>query len=401
MSVSLKITCMVGAMTVAVAAFGAFEREAPEKYWDMKELSETPEYRISPYRESDYAGMKALLVKGKGPKGSVAEFFCYYAVPEGRMPAGGWPGVVLVHGGGGTAYPQYVEMWRKLGFAVIAQDWYNRRPAMGLTNGVPTQVKVPRVDLDGGYRQDHVANVANMVLAHSLLRSFPEVNKDRTVFVGLSWGSWYGACVAAVDDRFRGVVEIYCGDKNVDRDPKSHQAFINGRFLHAAKVPMWWAVSTNDQNVTPVTTNAGFEECPTFDGCALVIDLPHSHCGFTFQSVQRMAVYYVGMDKRLPKLSDAVLSGDELSARIVDSGKGVKFAKLAYTVSEHPVSHKRVWRYVDAEIGGDTIRAKVPAGTRACFLAAYEGTTAVNDLCGTTRFVFPEVNNGLIGDGVK
>ena len=380
----LMATLVASALSSAVAEF----REDPAKYWNLKELSAAPAYRVSPYKESDYEGLEALLVSGKGPNGTSAEFFCYLGRPAGKAPAGGWPGVVLVHGGGGTAYPHFTRQWTEKGFVVIAPDWYNQRPAPALTNVAPTETSVPRVPLAGGRRQDHVANVANMVLAHSLLRSLEDVNRDRTVFVGLSWGSWYGACVAAVDDRFKGCVEIYCGDKNVARDPKSHMSFINGRFLHAAKIPMWWAVSTNDRNVTPETSNAGFAECARFDGCALVNDLPHSHCGFRFDSVARMALAYVGAGKRLPRLGAATIAGDVLSAPILDPGAGVATAQIAYTCSTDPVSWKRAWRYAPAEVKDGKVVAKIPQDAVKAYLAAYEKDKGrFNDLCGTTVFV--------------
>ena len=370
-------------------ALSDFVREDPSLYWNFAELSQKPAFRTSPYAESDYAGMKALLVKGRGPKDTSAEFFCYYGVPDGKKPTAGWPGVVLVHGGGGTAFPNAVAEWQKLGFAVIAPDWYNRRPAPALTNVPPSEVTVPRVDLDGGKRQDHVANVANMVLAHSLLRSFPEVDGNRTVFVGLSWGSWYGACVAAVDPRFRGCVEIYCGDRNA-RDPKTPMGFVNGRFLHAAKAPMWWAVSTNDRNVTPDSSNAGFEECARFDGCALVNDLPHSHIGFSFGSVHRMARYYVGLERsRLPKLGDAVVRDGVISAPILDVGAGIGFARLSYTTSDEQPTYKRKWISADAAVENGCVKARLPADTVQCYLAAYERDSRFHDLCGTTKFVTP------------
>ena len=357
-------------------------REDPGKYWVFDELAKAPSCRLAPQPEVQCAGMKALLVSGKGPKGAEAEFFAYYAVPDGTAPAGGWPGLVLTHGGGGTAFPQWVDEWRKLGFAVIAMDWLNQMPAPALTNAALNETNVPRIPLPGGRRQDHVANVANIVLAHSLLRGFPEVDPERTVFVGLSWGSWYGGCVAAVDARFKGAVEIYCGDFN----PRLGHGLVTGKFLHAAKVPMWWAVSTNDQNVRPETSQAGFEECAKFDGCAIVNNLPHSHCGFSFPSVQRMAKYYVGEAKRLPRLGGIVVKDGVARAKILDRGEGVAEARIGYTTEAKAKSHLCEWKYAPAEIRGDEIVAKVPPGTLKFYLAAYEKESRWHDLCGTTKF---------------
>ena len=370
------------------AAVAGFEREDPAKYWDLAELSKIPECRLSPYKESEFPGLKALLVKGKGPKNAEAEFFCYYGVPDGEKPAGGWPAAVMVHGGGGTAFPQLVTLWKKRGFAVIALDWYNQRPAPGLTNVAPTEVSVPRIALKGGKRQDHVANVANMILSHTLVRSFPEVDKDRTVFLGLSWGSWYGACVSAVDDRFKGVIEIYCGDKNVGRDPETWMGFVNGRFLHAAKVPMWWVVWPQDGNVTPASSNAGFAECARFDGCTIVNKLGHSHAGLELESVLRMARYYVGLDTaRLPRLGEIRREGDAVKACILERGLGIESVCLGYTTSTNPKTDKRNWKYAAAEIKGEEILAKLPVGATCCYLAAFEKNTPRGDLCGTTPYL--------------
>ena len=386
-----KILAAVVVALAAVAEGAGFEREAPEKYWDFSSLCKVPKFRPSPYKESEQPGMRALLVEGKGPGNSVAEFFCYYAVPDGKMPEKGWPAVVLVHGGDGTAFPRFVDLWKRQGVAVAALNWYNEYTAPGRTD-IPTNIRpVPSVPLEGGRRQDHVSNVANIVLLHTLMRSLPEVDASRTVLVALSWGSRYGACVTAVDDRFRGCVEIYCGDKNVHRDPVNGiYAFVNGRFLHAAKVPMWWIVSSNDRSVSPETSNAGFEECAKFDGCAIVNDLPHDHFGFGFEAVLRMGRFYAGLEKnRLPKLGEAKIDAGVLTARILDKGKGIAFAKIGYTLSSDPLAHKRKWHYAEAVIDGDVIRANVPEGTRICYLAAYERKSKYSDMCGTTKYVMP------------
>ena len=365
--------------TAAVAANDT-AREEPEKYWNFQELSAVPSFREVPFPEAQSEKLRPLLVSGKGPGGTNAEFFVYYAVPEGKAPAAGWPGVVLVHGGGGTAFPRWIREWQDLGFAVIAMDWYNQYPAPGIA--LSNKTDLARVPLPGGKRQDHVANVANMVLSHSLLRSFPEVDAGHTLFVGLSWGSWYGGCVAAVDSRFRGAIMIYCCDYKENKS-----TIVNGRFLHAAKVPMWWSVSTNDQNVTPDTSNAGFEECARFDGCSIVNRLPHSHIGFSFPSVHKMARYYAGVGKRLPHLGEVAVKDGVARAKILDRGDGIAWAKIGYTTETKEKTHLCEWRYADAAAGGDEVVATIPEGTVKFYLAAYEKETRYHDMCGTTKFV--------------
>ena len=390
---------LVAAVSIGAAIFlGADEpnfRETPEKYWDFEQLKDAPAYRDAPFADSQAEGLRAVLVTGYGPapddktfsgpnpKGLSskvkAEFFAYIGFPEGPVPEGGFPGIVLIHGGGGTAYPQYTKFWVKHGYAVIALDWYNQRPIP------PADPKKPvdRAPLPGGKRQDHVANVANMILSHSLLRSLKNVNPEKTAFVGLSWGSWYGAMVASLDTRFKGGVEIYCGDVKNGSSKKAN-SFINGRFHHAAKIPLYWVAGTNDQNVTLASLDAGFQECPKVENKSLVIRLPHSHIGFTFPSCFRMAAHFTQGGPGLPKLSDIDWNGNQVKARILDPGKGIRKAILCYTDSTEKVYHKRVWKSVAAKIEKDVITAELPDGAHQFFLSAYDEESRFNDLCGST-----------------
>ncbi len=376
----------IGAATVATEAESfAFEREEPEKYWNIQELYKVPSYRDSGFEDSKADGMRDLMVSGYGPNSTKAEFFAYVSLPTTPKPAGGYPGIVLVHGGGGTAFPQYVRLWTSYGFAVIALDWYNKRP-IPLKDDEPASKSVQRVDLEGGERNNYVANVANMVLCNSLLRSWPDVNPDKIVFVGLSWGSWYGAIVGAVDSRLKGVVEIYCGDLREDKT-----TLVNGRFLHAAKVPMYWVASTHDQNVTLESLRAAFNECPTIVTKSLVIELPHSHIGFTFDSCPRMARHFMDPDKvpSLPVLGKPSVKDSVVSAEIKSLGLGLGKALLCYSCS--PKTEKRhlwKWETLPAEVNGSTISAKIPEGVTQCYLSIYEESCGkFNDLCGTTEVV--------------
>ncbi|MFA6930669.1 MAG: alpha/beta fold hydrolase [Lentisphaeria bacterium] len=359
-------------------------REAPEKYWDFSELSQVPQFRESPFADSKCAGLRDLLITGADVDGKRAEFFAYVGYPDTPVPSGGFPGILLIHGGGGTAYPQYMKLWLNQGYAVLALDWYNQRPLSKPEK--LTETNVERAPLEGGKRSLHTVNIANMVLAHSLLRSLDNVNPEKTVFVGLSWGSWYGAMVAAVDPRFQGGIEIYCGDVVKNKD-----SMINGRFHHAVKVPLYWVASTNDQNVTPASLQNGFNECAKLENKSLVIRLPHSHVGFTFPSCFRMAEYFLKGGVGLPKLGTAQINGKGIRTDILAKGKGITHAILCYTEdANEPVTHKRLWKSIPAQFDETSVWAELPEKVFQCFLSAYDEKSPYNDLCGSTNLVeFP------------
>ena len=48
--------------------------------------------------------------------------------------------------------------------------------------------------------------VANVIRAHSLIRSFPEVDDDRTAITGISWGGFLTCIVSGLDDRFKAAI---------------------------------------------------------------------------------------------------------------------------------------------------------------------------------------------------
>ena len=337
----------------------AQERENPEKYWDFGRLKKAPEYRKAEFPDSQYPKMQAILFDGVPYKGKPAPVFAYVGYPEGPVPQGGFPGIVMVHGGGGTAYAWAVKRWNQYGYAVIALDWYNQRPV-----GSKGKKQIP---LEGGKRQDHVTNVGNIVLAHSLLRSLPNVNPDKTALLGLSWGSWYGAMAAAVDPRFKAAIEIYCGDR------KNNALFTNGRFLHAAKIPMYWIAGTNDRHAFPETLQAAFDECPKTWNKTLICRLPHSHVGFRFTACKRVADEFLKGGTGLPKLGKNQVSGSTISAEILSEGKGIRKAVLNYTLDgPEKESRFREWKTIPAQVSGKTVSASIPAGTFQCFLSVYD-----------------------------
>jgi hypothetical protein len=84
-----------------------------------------------------------------------------------------------------------------------------RLPKGGPPHGAPE-----KFDSIGGDTSDdwpfHAA--ASVMRAHSLLRSFSEVDAEHTAVTGISWGGYTTGLVASLDDRFKAAVPVYgCG----------------------------------------------------------------------------------------------------------------------------------------------------------------------------------------------
>src|SRR5262249_45120269 len=126
-------------------------------------------------------------------RGKPTRVFAWYGAPEKRP--GKVPGIVLVHGGGGTAYKEWVQKWNEHGFAAISiavegqtdepdpkTRWKRHAWAGPERDGIYADTSQPLAD------QWMYHAVADTVLANSLICSFPEVDPDKVGLMGTSWG---------------------------------------------------------------------------------------------------------------------------------------------------------------------------------------------------------------------
>jgi len=94
--------------------------------WDTASLFAVP--KVHATGECPAPGMRGFFYEGADYKGKATWVFAYYAAPEGKVPAGGWPAVVCAHGGGGTAYPDWVKQWNDRGYAAVSMDLEGHLP---------------------------------------------------------------------------------------------------------------------------------------------------------------------------------------------------------------------------------------------------------------------------------
>ena len=246
-----------------------------ELVWNTTELFQKPVTHECTERPAN--GMRSLFYEGADYKGKPTWVFCYYATPKGKAPEGGWPAVVCAHGGGGTAYPEWVKHWNQKGYAALAMDLEGHLPggnAHHVEGNHPTNVShrnagPSRIDWFGDralpdQEQWFYHAVADTIRANSLLRSFPEVHPDKIGLTGISWGGTVISAAAGIDSRFAFAIPVYGGGyihhsdndelaqwfppKNMTKqqfhdyqtkwDPSIH--------LPHAKMPMLWVTSIAD-----------------------------------------------------------------------------------------------------------------------------------------------------------
>ena len=353
--------------------------------WDTKALCEAP--KMHPTTQCPVPGVRAFYFEGADYKGEPTRVFAYYAAPEGNPPAGGWPAAVCAHGGGGTAYPDWVKTWNQHGYAAISMDLEGHLPdGRGHDHAGPA-----RIDWFGDRdlpdrEQWFYHAVADVIRANSLLRSFPEINKDKIGLTGISWGGTIVGTTAGVDPRFAFVVPVYgCGyihqsdndglaiwfpprhmtakqfeDYCTKWDPSAHLPF--------AKMPMLWMTGFDD----PVFQVDIFSRSAKAAGgpSALCIRgrMLHGHgVGWQKADLYAFADSVVKGGKPLPSLGRPEFDPQTRIVRVKTTGK-LAGASVHYTV--HGGKWKgRDWEDIPCEIGADEATGRKPLP---------EGVTALN-----------------------
>ena len=182
-------------ITMVICLFANFSFATEMGPWDLDELFEAPKWE-----KTDTAakpGMTGILYSSIPFNGNPVQVFAYYSTPEGAPPKGGWSAVVCVHGGGGTAFDQWVQLWNDHGYAAISMDVEGHYPIeltkeryryRSTENPGPSRVGEFHDFEKPIDQQWYYHAVAQVILAHSLIRSFPEVNADKIGITGISWG---------------------------------------------------------------------------------------------------------------------------------------------------------------------------------------------------------------------
>ncbi len=167
-------------------------------------------------------GLKPIFFEGLPWNGKRTRVFAWLGLPPGRR--GRVPGIVLVHGGGGTAFREWARKWTDRGFAAIsiavegqtdqreytppgARRSWKRHPWAG-----PARDRIYADSEEPVPEQWMYHAVADTVLANSLLRSLPEVDPGKVGLMGISWGGVIVATAIGVDPRFAFAIPTYgCG----------------------------------------------------------------------------------------------------------------------------------------------------------------------------------------------
>lgn len=170
--------------------------------------------------DSVNGNVKALYYRSDY-KNNESYAFAYLGVPENASETNKAPAVLLIHGGGGTAYYDWVKQWVNSGYVALAMDLEGHIP------NINANVSMSPQDLytNSTYTCPHNMNygdsnneitetwmyyaVKTSILGNSLLHSLEYVNKNKIGACGVSWGGVITSIVTSYDDRLAFSIMIY------------------------------------------------------------------------------------------------------------------------------------------------------------------------------------------------
>ncbi len=370
-----------------LSAVGAIADDSQVGPWNLSELKKAPAMRWV----EQTGPVHSLFYTGEPYKGHATEVFAFYASPAtlGKAEKGKkFPGVVLIHGGGGTAFAEWAWLWAQRGYSAIAMDLSGSQPIAPVYDpktGIPvlnqTAKKETRTRLaNGGPDQGHGEKfdtigadtseqwpfhaAASVIRAHSLLRSFPEVDAEHTAVTGISWGGYTTCLVASLDDRFKAAVPVYgCGflhegesvqkpsiDKLGDLARRWVEKYDPSSLLPRCRVPILFVNGTNDVHYPLDSYQKTFERVTGRKQMRIQVNMPHGHPpGWAPKEIGIFIdSHCIAGSAPLPEIFRPEIKGESVEASAT-AHVPLKKAELVFT-TDTGLRSKRQWKTLPAKI---------------------------------------------------
>ena len=370
--------------------------------WDVKALRKTPAHQVAEtqaVKEGDRdVTLTSLYYEGEPWKGNPTRVFAYYARPT-ELPEKKLPAMVLVHGGGGTAFPQWARLWAARGYAALAMDLSGSGPdGKRLPDGGPGQ------DDDTKFRRlkEGVKNawsyhaVAAVIRAVSLLRAMPEVDRNRVGITGISWGGYLTSIVMSLDDRLKAAVPVYGAGflhensiwvpilNSLPDDERRTwiENFDPSRYLPRCKIPVLWVNGTNDFAYPLDSYQKSYRAMPGPRTLCVTVNMPHGHeAGWARQEIHLFTdslLRQKELARGLTAVSLPQVEGDTVRAAY-DSPTALRAAELHWTTDLDKPWQQREWRTAKGRVPTlDLVEATLPPERPLVFfLTLIDGRGAV------------------------
>ncbi|MDG1356886.1 MAG: acetylxylan esterase [Akkermansiaceae bacterium] len=343
--------------------------------------------------------LKAIYFKGLAYEGKPTKVFAWLGMPKSKAGKAGkvtamLPAVVLVHGGGGTAFKDWVERWNARGYAAISiavegqtdirtedgESWSKHQWAGPSRVGIYGDAAKPIED------QWMYHAVADTILAHSLIRSLPGVDSNKVGLMGISWGGIITSTVMGIDGRFAFAIPTYgCGDlaevpnqygKSLGNKATYKEVYDPMLRFERVKMPTLWFSWPQDKHFPMDKFANSYKAVSGPYAVSLIPKLGHGH-GPPWNKPDSYAFADSIIENGQPWCTQKSLEreGDKLVV-IFESAQELGSPVLVYSTDEG-ITGGRTWheRAAKGTKNGNTykVQAKLPEGVTGWFVNVKSG----------------------------
>ncbi len=250
---------------------------------------------VHPEPDMDKDGIKAIYYDALPYEEKPTRVFAYLGIPKDTINEK-LPAMVLVHGGGGTAFHEWVRIWNDKGYVAIAMDLEGQLPEGNHPNRKRHEFSGPLRtgmfdDQDKPRDQQWMYHaVADIMIANSLLRSQENVDPDRIGLTGISWGGVLTSLTAGMDDRFVFSAPVYgCGylydsrgyfnrmGAEDDATLEKRKYWDPARFFTDAPIPTLWVNGDNDPHFSVDTMDHSHQSAGPDSTLSIHPQMAHGH----------------------------------------------------------------------------------------------------------------------------
>lgn len=369
---------------------------SPHVQWNLGSWDQPPPTWPAPDHSSP--GVRSLFFENIPWKGRPTRVFAWLGMPY-LKPGASCPAMVLLHGGGGTAFDEWVRIWNRRGYAAIAIDQCGCVPE-------PLQVQDGSVhvrhawggppgwdasfDAVGDAVQDqwvfHV--IAAVSRARALVASQPGVDPDRIGVTGISWGGYMTSIVAGVVPGFQCAIPVYgcgfLGENSIWKDvvfptkPREEvsrwlELWDPAVYLGAARQPLCWVSGTNDFAYPLDSLQKSYRLAPAETTLCIRVEMPHSHVdGWAPAEIGVFADSHLAGGAPLPVLKGHDRVGNRVWAEFA-SERPLLSAEINYTRATGQWQDRKFNRLpIPVDFTRGVVEAVIPENTTVCFFNVFD-----------------------------
>ena len=377
----------------------------PDLIWDTETLFATkPEMQETDvslggtiqtfkFRSAPYGDKKSTWV------------FAAIGIPTTEKPQDGYPAIVLVHGGGGTVSKDWINYWTQQGYVALAFDNFGNQldksgNKVDNPDGGPKETYVGS-NLDDVENPDQAwiyHSVYNCIMSNNILRARKDVDTNRIVLTGNSWGGYVTCVVAGVDKRFaafattNGCGYVYNdttwlknGTFGGDQQEKWISLYDPSSYLPYATKPMLFVSGVNDEYFSAYNRQKSAELVKGEVFYSQRTNITHA----AWKKQNETLIFFQHVlygDKRLALISN-ITTTDNVATFTYENENFSK-VNFVYTTSTEKDSHQWVWETVEVTPVNGVYSYEIPEGT-----TAYLFETSVTATFGqSTNIVFTNPN---------